>query len=60
MVEKQLLEHLDLDPTVTINVFCDQVVPAEDAADEEDQAVRLRALVVDFMRGTAKRWICGA
>ena len=42
VVEKQLLEHLDLDPTVTFNVLCDQVVPTDDSLDDEDQAVRDR------------------
>lgn len=48
-----------MDPTVTVNVLCDQVVPTEEPADEEDQAVRdrLRALVLDFMKGPAKRGI---
>ena len=59
VVEGQLLEHLDLDPTVTINVLCDQVVPTEEEVDEEEKAVRdhLRALVLDFMKGRAKRGI---
>ena len=59
VVEKQLLEHLDMDPTVTVNVLCDQVVPTEEPVDDEDRAVRdrLRALVLDFMKGPAKRGI---
>ncbi|KAI0338289.1 hypothetical protein BDW22DRAFT_1363175 [Trametopsis cervina] len=59
VVEGQLLMHLDKDPTVTLNVLCDQIVPPEEPLDEEDQTVRdrLRSLVIEFMRGRAKRGI---
>lgn len=48
-----------MDPTITVNVLLDQVVPTEDEMDEEDQAVRdrLRALVLEFMKGRAKHGI---
>ncbi|KAF7790046.1 hypothetical protein EIP86_000995 [Pleurotus ostreatoroseus] len=59
VVEHQLTEHLDMDPQVTLVVLCDQIVPVEEAVDEEDQAIRdhLRALVLNFMVGRAKRAI---
>ncbi|KAI0694283.1 hypothetical protein BC835DRAFT_1017764 [Cytidiella melzeri] len=57
IVSRQLLLHLDLDPAVTLNVLCDQIVPPEVPVDEEDQAVRdrLRSLVIEFMRGMAAK-----
>ncbi|KAI0088113.1 hypothetical protein BDY19DRAFT_211641 [Irpex rosettiformis] len=57
VVELQLVKHLDMNPTVTLNVLCDQVVPTEEVLDEEEQAVRdrLRSLVIEFMRGRAKQ-----
>lgn len=59
VVEQQLTEHLDMDPTVTLGVLCDQVAPQDGAADEEEQAIRdrLRGLVLSFMTGKAKRGI---
>lgn len=59
VVEQQLTEHLDMDPTVTLGVLCDQVAPQDEAADEEEQAIRdrLRGLVLSFMTGKAKRGI---
>ena len=59
VVEKQLLMHLDMDPVVTINVLCDQIVSTEGSVDEDEQSVRdrLRSLVIDFMRGRAKQAI---
>ncbi|KAJ3538874.1 hypothetical protein NM688_g6450 [Phlebia brevispora] len=59
VVEQQLTEHLDMDPKVTLGVLCDQIVPPEDAVDDEDQAIRdrLRSLVLGFMVGRAKRAI---
>ena len=59
VVEQQLTEHLDMDPTVTLTVLCDQIIPTEDFADDEDQATReqLRSLVLGFMVGRAKRAI---
>ncbi|EKM48038.1 uncharacterized protein PHACADRAFT_214979 [Phanerochaete carnosa HHB-10118-sp] len=59
VVEQQLTEHLDMDPTATLGVLCDQVAPQDEAADEEEQAIRdrLRGLVLSFMTGKAKRGI---
>ncbi|GJE89989.1 hypothetical protein PsYK624_061080 [Phanerochaete sordida] len=59
VVEAQLTEHLDMDPTVTLGVLCDQVAPQDEAADDEEQAIRdrLRGLVLSFMTGKAKRAI---
>jgi hypothetical protein len=58
-VKKALAEHLDLDPQVTLGVLCDQIVPMGEAADEEEQNIRdrLRALVISFLTGRAKRAI---
>lgn len=59
VVEQQLTEHLDMDARVTLGVLCDQIVPVEEAVDNEDQAIRdrLRSLVLNFMVGRAKRAI---
>ena len=56
-MELQLVKHLDMNPTVTLNVLCDQVVPTEEDMNEEEQAVRdhLRSLVIEFMKGRAKQ-----
>ena len=56
-MELQLVKHLDMNPTVTLNVLCDQVVPIEEDMNEEEQAVRdhLRSLVIEFMKGRAKQ-----
>jgi hypothetical protein len=58
-VKKALAEHLDLDPQVTLGVLCDQVVPADEPMDEEEQEIRdrLRSLVIAFLTGRAKRAI---
>ncbi|EPQ57138.1 hypothetical protein GLOTRDRAFT_120457 [Gloeophyllum trabeum ATCC 11539] len=59
VVKKALLEHIDMDPRVTLGVLCDQVVPHEEPMDEEEQAIRerLRSLVLAFLTGEAKRSI---
>ena len=59
VVEAQLTEHLDMDPTVTLGVLCDQVAPLDEAQDDEEQAIRdrLRGLVLNFMTGKARRAI---
>ena len=56
-MELQLVKHLDMNPTVTLNVLCDQVVPIEEDMNEEEQVVRdrLRSLVIEFMKGRAKQ-----
>jgi hypothetical protein len=58
-VKKALLEHLDMDPPVTLGVLCDQIVPPDEPMDEEEQQIRdrLRSLVVSFLAGEAKRAI---
>lgn len=50
-VRKGLDEHLDLAPSITIGVLCDQIVSPEEPMDEEDQFTRdrLRALVLGFL-----------
>lgn len=57
MVKKALIEHLDMDPRVTLGVLCDQVTPPEELMDEEEQGIRdrLRSLVLSFLTGEAKR-----
>jgi len=57
VVEKRLVEHLDMDPKVTLSVLCDQLAPPEEDMDEEEQAirVRLRSLVLFFLTGEEKR-----
>ncbi|TFK74260.1 hypothetical protein BDN72DRAFT_760050 [Pluteus cervinus] len=59
IVKKALCEHLDMDPKVTLGVLCDQVIPPSGTVDEEEQAIRdrLRALVIAFLTGEAKRAI---
>jgi hypothetical protein len=58
-VKKALLEHLDMDPPVTLGVLCDQIVPPDEPMDEEEQQIRdrLRSLVISFLTGEAKRGI---
>ena len=57
VVKKALVEHLDMDPKVTLSVLCDQLAPPEEDMDEEEQTirVRLRSLVLFFLTGEAKR-----
>ena len=59
VVKKALVEHLDMDPRVTLSVLCDQLAPPEEDMDEEEQAirVRLRSLVLLFLTGEAKQAI---
>ncbi|OSD04110.1 hypothetical protein PYCCODRAFT_1364979 [Trametes coccinea BRFM310] len=56
-VKRALMQHLDMDPTVTLGVLCDQVVPSDEPLDEEEQSIRdrLRSLVLAFLAGEAKR-----
>ena len=59
MVKKALIEHLDMDPSITLGVLCDQLVPPEEPMDEEELFIRdrLRSLVLSFITGEAKRAI---
>ncbi|TCD61380.1 hypothetical protein EIP91_008534 [Steccherinum ochraceum] len=59
VVQKALIEHIDMDPVVTLSVLCDQVIPTEEELDEEDQVIRdrLRSLVLTFLTGDARRGI---
>jgi len=59
VVKKALLEHLDMDPPVTLGVLCDQIVPPNEPMDDEEQQIRdrLRSLVISFLTGEAKRTI---
>ncbi|KAJ6567833.1 Fusaric acid resistance protein-like-domain-containing protein [Mycena sp. CBHHK59/15] len=60
VVKQALIAHLDLEPRVTLGVLCDQVMPAVEAtADAEELYMRdrLRALVLAFLNGEAKRAI---
>lgn len=59
-VKKALVEHLEMDPKITLGVLCDQIVPWDEAADEEEISIRkrLRSLVLAFMAKEAKGAIC--
>lgn len=59
IVKKALLEHLDMDPPVTLGVLCDQILLPDEPMDEEEQHIRdrLRSLVIHFLTGEAKRTI---
>jgi hypothetical protein len=59
VVQKALVEHLDMDPSVTLGVLCDQIIPPEEPIDEEELFVRdrLRSLVLSFLTKEAKRAI---
>ncbi|KAH8107682.1 hypothetical protein BXZ70DRAFT_884990 [Cristinia sonorae] len=59
VVKKALIEHLDMDPVVTLGVLCDQIAPLSQDWDEEDQVTRdrLRSLVLAFLTGEAHRAI---
>jgi hypothetical protein len=59
LVKKALVDHLDMDPSVTIGVLCDQILPPEEAVGEEDLVVRdrLRALVLSFITREARQSI---
>ncbi|KAJ6456389.1 hypothetical protein C8R45DRAFT_943603 [Mycena sanguinolenta] len=60
VVKQALIEHLDLDPRVTLGVLCDQLMPAETSmvdADELYMRDRLRTLVLAFLAGEAKEAI---
>jgi len=48
-----------MDCCVTLGVLCDQIVPPDDLADEEEQFIRdrLRSLVLSFITMEAKRAI---
>lgn len=50
-----MVEHINLDAAVTLGVFCDQIIPSDEATDEEEQAlrVRLRELVLEFLKEKA-------
>lgn len=57
IVKKALAEHLDLDPQVTLSVLCDQIVPSDDAMDDEERSTRerLSRLVISFLSGQSAR-----
>ncbi|KAF8993681.1 hypothetical protein BDQ17DRAFT_1252511 [Cyathus striatus] len=59
IVKKALIEHMDMDPKVTLSVLCDQILPADECANNEEQVMRdrLRSLVLTFLTGEAKRSI---
>ncbi|KAI8992938.1 hypothetical protein BD414DRAFT_514013 [Trametes punicea] len=56
-VKRALTQHLDMDPSVTLGVLCDQIVPPDEPLDEEEQSIRdrLRSLVIAFLAGEARR-----
>jgi hypothetical protein len=58
-VKKALVDHLDMDPNVTIGVLCDQILPPEEPVGEEDLGVRdrLRSLVLSFITKEARQAI---
>ncbi|KAF7376656.1 ArAE-2 domain-containing protein [Mycena sanguinolenta] len=60
VVKQALIEHLDLDPRVTLGVLCDQLLPAETSMVDPDELYmrdRLRTLVLAFLTGEAKEAI---
>ncbi|KAK7692179.1 hypothetical protein QCA50_003802 [Cerrena zonata] len=59
VVKRALTEHLDLDPTTTLGVLCDQILLPEDPTDDEEQIMRerLRSLVLVYLSEDAKRGI---
>ncbi|KAF4599127.1 hypothetical protein EYR40_006216 [Pleurotus pulmonarius] len=56
VVKQSLLEHLELDPRITLSVLCDQIMPLEASSDEEEKGIRdrLRVLVLSFLADEAK------
>lgn len=57
VVRKALVEHLHMDPRVTLGVLCDQIIPPSEPADQEELAMRdsLRTLVLTFIAGELKK-----
>ncbi|KAF9063979.1 hypothetical protein BDP27DRAFT_1384845 [Rhodocollybia butyracea] len=57
VVRKALVEHLHLDPRVTLGVLCDQIILSNEPADQEELAMRdnLRTLVLTFITGELKK-----
>ncbi|KAF6761162.1 apoptosis inhibitory protein 5-domain-containing protein [Ephemerocybe angulata] len=55
VVKQALIEHMDLDPTGTLGVLCDQLAPIDSSVDEEERGMRehLRTLVAAFLTGEA-------
>ncbi|KAF5355055.1 hypothetical protein D9756_005246 [Leucocoprinus leucothites] len=60
VVKKALVEHLEMEPKITLGVLYDQIVFGDDTSDKEELAIRehLRTLVLGFMAGEAKQAIC--
>ncbi|KAF4597852.1 hypothetical protein EYR38_006243 [Pleurotus pulmonarius] len=59
VVKQSLLEHLELDPRITLSVLCDQITPLEVSSDDEEKGIRdrLRVLVLSFLADEAKHAI---
>lgn len=59
VVKQSLLEHLELDPRITLSVLCDQITPLEASSDDEEKGIRdrLRVLVLSFLADEAKHAI---
>ena len=59
VVKRALLAHLDMDPRITLGVFCDQILPPPENLDSEEKYLRdrLRALVLSFLAEDAKEAI---
>ncbi|KAG7098253.1 hypothetical protein E1B28_000215 [Marasmius oreades] len=57
VVRKALVEHLQMDPRVTLGVFCDQIVPSGHPMDKDEMQMRdrLRTLVLDFVANEVKK-----
>ncbi|KAH7888946.1 apoptosis inhibitory protein 5-domain-containing protein [Phlebopus sp. FC_14] len=51
VVKAALLQHLEMDPPLTLGVLCDQIVPPEQEVDEYERQTRdrIRSLVVSFL-----------
>ncbi|KAF5337644.1 hypothetical protein D9758_013030 [Tetrapyrgos nigripes] len=54
VVKRALVEHLHLDPRITLGVLCDQLIPPEGGIDPDD-TTRLRKLVISFLTGEIKK-----
>ncbi|KAI9437549.1 apoptosis inhibitory protein 5-domain-containing protein, partial [Lactarius indigo] len=57
VMKMALVQHLQLDPKVTLGVLCDQIVPPDDPIEDEDKTIRERlcALVVVFLAQDARK-----
>ncbi|KAG6837713.1 hypothetical protein H0H93_003515 [Arthromyces matolae] len=59
IVKKALLDHLELDPKVTLGVICDQMSPLDDSVDDDEKEIRdrMRKVVLRFLTEDARKVI---